>query len=124
MKKKEEYQIASSFNENILEMTPTGAITENDFTQLVIDFLAMKKERNIDKVLIDISLLDGQLKLVDAYHRVRNHPIDFYRIKFAMVDNRGLNEYTRFHETTASNAGMLVKWFDNIDDARAWLKRK
>jgi hypothetical protein len=43
-------------------------------------------------------------------------------MKVALVDTPEYAQTAKFHETTAFNAGLLCKWFINIDEARGWLK--
>ena len=124
MEKKEEYQLSLSVNDGILEITPTGTMMESYIKQVTIDLIDITKAKNIKKVLVNVSSLKRQLAYFETYQRVRNYPDDLYRIKFAIVDNKGLNEYEQFHETTAINAGITLKWFTDIDTARAWLKSK
>jgi hypothetical protein len=124
MEKKEEYQLSLSVNDGILEITLTGTMMESYIKQVTNDLIDITKAKNIKKMLVNVSSLKRQLAYFETYQRVRNYPDDLYRIKFAMVDNKGLNEYEQFHETTAINAGITLKWFTDIDTARAWLKSK
>ena len=124
MEKKEEYQLSLSVNDGILEITLTGTMMESYIKQVTNDLIDITKAKNIKKMLVNVSSLKRQLTYFETYQRVRNYPDDLYRIKFAMVDNKGLNEYEQFHETTAINAGITLKWFTDIDTARAWLKNK
>ena len=124
MEKKEEYQLSLSVNDGILEITLTGTMMESYIKQVTNDLIDITKAKNIKKVLVNVSSLKRQLTYFETYQRVRNYPDDLYRIKFAIVDNKGLNEYEQFHETTAINAGITLKWFTDIDTARAWLKNK
>jgi hypothetical protein len=41
-----------------------------------------------------------------------------------VVDIPENSDYQSFHENTAVNAGMKLKFFTDIDAARAWLKSK
>ena len=116
------YNISASINEGILEITFTGALTNNFHDRIVSDAVAIIKENSIDKVLIDISNLDGRIGIIDTYSRVRTFPSCIYNIRFTMVNSKGQNVTEHFQETTALNAGINVKWFTDIDAARTWLK--
>jgi len=124
MGNKPQYQIVSSVRDEILEIVLTGEESlrnmenmKNDIDQIII-------KNNISNVLIDCRALDGRLGIAETYERVRNYPPDVYRIKMAIVDIPQYAGYQKFHEDTSINAGMTMKWFTEMDAARAWLMRK
>lgn len=53
-----------------------------------------------------------------------NYLYRFYNMRFVMVNVNGQDEVERFQGTTTLNAGIQVKWFADVDAARAWLKSK
>lgn len=55
--------------------------------------------------------------LIDAARRQGVNPP-----RFAYVMNEPVLDRDRFGETVAVNRGMLVKAFDNIEEAEAWLR--
>ncbi len=122
MKNKSTYTISSSLNEDILEIIYIGELTNGSHDKIVSDTGSIIRENNVYKVLIDISALNGRLGITDTYQRVRNFPPRVYKMRFAVVNKNGQDEIEQFQETTASNAGIQVKWFTNPDAARAWLK--
>ncbi|MBN1471280.1 MAG: hypothetical protein JW925_05835, partial [Syntrophaceae bacterium] len=121
MKNKSTYTISSSLNEDILEIIYIGKLTNGLHDKIVSDTGSIIRENNVYKVLIDISALNGRLGITDTYQRVRNFPPRVYKMRFAVVNKNGQDEIEQFQETTASNAGIQVKWFTNPDAARAWL---
>jgi hypothetical protein len=124
MEKKAEYQISSSVHDGILEIIFTGELIISSHDKIVTDVGAIIRENSVDKVLIDISDLEGRLGIVDSYSRVRNFPPHVYKISFAVVNVNGLSETEMFQENTGINAGIKVKFFTDIDEARDWLKSK
>jgi len=75
-------------------------------------------------VLCDIRALQGPQEIAAAYFRVRSIPTDVQILPLAVVDQPGNWEFKSFYETTAANAGQSLKWFTDVESARAWLKSK
>lgn len=115
------YIISSSVNDGILEIVLTGKLTENDGLHMTNEVSNLVKNNNINKVIINVSELDGRLSITDTYLSVRSYPSHMYRIHLAIVDVIEQYVYERYHEATSLNAGMKVKCFTDIDEARAWL---
>lgn len=123
MKIESTYTISVYLNRDILEIIFTGELTRGSHDKIVSDVVFAIRENGAN-VLIDISALKGRLGIADSYQCVRNLPSHIYNMHFAMVNINGQDELERFQETTALNAGIKVKWFTDIDAARAWLKGK
>ena len=124
MEKKEKYQIASSVNEGILEIILTGEEAEHTCEKIKKDIDNIIITNNVKNILIDCRALKGRIGITKTYERVRSYPPEIYKHNFALVDLPENAEYQKFHETTAQNAGQRLKFFTDIDDARAWLKSK
>ena len=124
MTKKAEYEISSSVNDGILEIIMTGELPASAYSDIMRDMIDIIQTNNVKKVLVDVSAVKGRLSITDIYSRVRSYPPSIYKIHSAMVNNNGLGDFERFHETTANNAGQSLKWFTNINAAREWLKSK
>ena len=62
--------------------------------------------------------------IIDAYFRARSIPSDVKILPAAVVDRSENWDYKSFYETTATNAGQSMKWFTDIESARAWLKSR
>jgi len=122
MKKKVEYQISSFVNEDILEITLTGEITEDAVSKLEFEVIAIIKSNNLKNLLVDFRAIKGRFGYIEAYERVRNYPPDRYRVKNAIVDIPEHADYESFQETTARNAGLAWKCFTDVEEARVWLK--
>ena len=124
MEKKAEYQISSSIHQDILELVLTGEETAGSSGQMKSDIDNLILKHNIRNVIVDVRALKGRLSVIDTYQRVRTYDPDIRKFHLALVDLPENEEYQRFHETTAINAGLRFKYFTDIDKAKAWLTIK
>lgn len=122
MKQKAGYQISATVSEGILELVITGEVTEDMVQKLTDEVFAIIREKNTATLLVDVRSLKGRFGLGETYFRVRNYPPDRPRTITAVVDIQEHAAYESFHEIAATNAGLNMKWFTDINDARAWLK--
>ena len=121
MESEAQYQISSSVNEGILEITVTGEVTKNTIEKLAIEAAVIIIEKGLKDVLVDVCALKGRLGIMDTYSFVRS-PFERPRVNCAVVDLPEHAEYLKFLETTALNAGLSLKCFTDIDAARDWIK--
>jgi|GEM_PF-85758 len=119
---KSDYKIFSTENNGILEIAATGKLTKSSGNEIVNKFSDIVKEKKIRKVLVDMRALDGRLGITETYAIVRTYRLHMYKSIFAYVDVPENAEYQNYHEITAASAGIMMKWFTDIDAARAWLK--
>ena len=124
MEQNAEYQISSSINGTILEITLTGAETQNTYRKMQNEIANIIIKSRLRKVLMDCRDLKERLGITETYERVRSYPPEIYKVRFALVDLTENSGYQNFHETTAINAGMQFKWFTDADDAKTWLMGK
>jgi hypothetical protein len=124
MGNKAEYQISSSMNKGILGIVLTGELTNDSIEKIKNEVFDIEQSMNTKNVLIDVRKLRGRIGFTEAYSFVRNIPSDRHRINIALVDIPEYAELDSFHETTAFNAGLSVKFFTDIDTARVWIKSK
>jgi hypothetical protein len=124
MEKKSEYQIFTGVHEGILEITLTGEITAYDVQTLQSEVIDVVISNNLKNILIDVCGLKGRFGYSEAYHRVRNYPSNIHQVNTAVVDIPEHADYESFHEITATNVGLSLKCFTDIDDAKVWLKSK
>ena len=85
----------------------------------------------VGKVLFDGRGITGNPKSMERFYygtfaaeaviRYAEHGVS-RATQFAYVLSPPVLDPRRFGETVAMNRGMLVKAFDNIDDARRWLE--
>jgi hypothetical protein len=124
MKKKAEYKISSSVNEEIHEIILAGELTAGNIENLENEVTAIIKTNGVKNLLVNALALKSRLNYAEAYYLARNHPPEFYRINIAIVDRPENFEFRSFQEWTSINAGLRWKWFTDIDSAREWLKSK
>lgn len=125
MEETADYNLSFSVHEGILEIVFTGEVTKSTVDRLHAEVMTIIQGENARAVLSDVRALKGHDDAVSsAYYRVRSIPPDVQRLPSAIVDPSADTAYRSFYETTASNAGMSVKWFTDIEAARAWLKSK
>jgi len=125
MKKRETYNFSKNISDDILEITVTGDNTLPDTHAMMIkEIIDIDKSTNLRKQLVDIRELKGRFGITNIYNLVRDYPPERPRMMIALVDIPEYAETASFHETTAYNAGLTLKWFTDINEARAWLKGK
>ncbi|HPI94100.1 MAG TPA: STAS/SEC14 domain-containing protein [Deltaproteobacteria bacterium] len=123
MEETADYNFSFSVHEEILEIVFTGEVTKNTVDRLHVEVMALIQGENPRAVLSDVRALKGHEDAFSAvYYRVRSIPPDVQRLPCAVVSPLTNTAYRTFYETTSANAGMLVKWFTEIEAARAWLK--
>jgi len=122
MGKKADYQISSSVNNGILEIVLTGEESVNNIEEMKNEIDNIIITNNIKYVITDVRALKGRLGISNTYQRVRRYHPDIHKFKLIIVDLPENADYQRFHETTAVNAGLSLKFFTDIDTAREWLK--
>jgi hypothetical protein len=124
MKKKADYKISSSENEDIHEIILTGELTTSNVEKLENEVTAIIQANGVKNLLLDVHTLKYRFDYAEAYYRARNHPPEFYRINIAIVDLPENFEFRSFQEWISINAGLGWKWFTDTDSARDWLKSK
>ena len=122
MENKPEYKISASEKDGILEIVLTGEVTKDTIRKLQNEIVDMEILRKIRNVLIDVRELKGRYRYTEGFFRVRDNPSDRPKIKTAIVDSPGNADFENFHEMIASNIGLSLKWFTDVDEARNWLK--
>lgn len=121
MEGKVEYQISTSEKDGILEVVFTGEVTKDSVQNLAIDGAAIILEKGSKNILVDIRSLRGRLGIMDTYSFVRT-PYEKPNVNCAVVDIPENQQYIKFLEDTAVNAGLSLRCFIDIDAARVWLK--
>lgn len=117
------YRITSSFIEGILEIKIIGKLSEINEYDLQKDlFTLVSGLKGPKALLIDMREMRGRPYIGATYHRVRKAPYYDLFAKTAIIDLVENRTYYSFHETTAANAGHSLRYFNDRDDAVAWLK--
>ena len=114
-------------NSSVIDDTPVinisgnlSEISESDLQRDLLLVISGFKERKV--LIIDIRNMKGRPGIGSTYYRVRNTP--YYNLfkKVAFIDLIENKDYYSFHETTALNAGHNIRYFNDRDEAREWLK--
>jgi hypothetical protein len=122
MENERKFQYSMSMKEGITEIAITGEVTYLDVENITNEMRNDAWKLNTRYALIDLRGLKGRFGIAATYFRVRSYPRDRPRIHTAIVDLAENKDYQSFHENTAFNAGLSLRWFTDIDEARAWLK--
>ena len=125
MEKKKDYNISISAGDKILEIVLTGELTKDAIGLLHAEVMEILKKGNVKAVLVDVRTLKAQGDdFGSAFFRVRSSPSEVKKMHFAIVVASAKTDYMSFYETTSANIGQAVRWFDDIEAARTWLKSK
>ncbi len=123
------FEVEVLAEENQLKVTTIGyysLVKVMNALELAIDSAV---ERKKEKILIDASKVEGEnISLHDRF-TYGEHLSQYYIkhglgkiFKIAVVSNENISDKRRFGETVATNRGVNVKIFENMDDALQWLK--
>jgi hypothetical protein len=118
------FRLSSSVNDGIVEIVFTGEVTKNTLDRVRAEVVTILRDNNAAAVLCDVSALTGPNDIVDAFKRVRSIPSDVASWPCAIVEPKKNREFQLFYETTATNIGQSIKFFTDIETARAWLKSR
>lgn len=124
MEEKTNYHFSFSLNEGVVEVVITGELTKYSIDTLHAEVISIVIEKNAKAVLCDVRDAKGPQDIVEAYFRVRSFPANIKILPSAIVDRQGNWDFKSYYETTAANAGQSVKWFTDIEEARAWIESK
>lgn len=122
LESKDLYQISTSWNEDTLEMRLSGQGTPNNADLIAKKVFEIVEVRRPKKVLIDITNMRGRLGIIDTYRRVQDYPPIHVIAKTAVVDLPENHDQYAFHETAMVNLGFQIRFFSDIQKARAWLE--
>lgn len=118
------FQLSTSEHDGIVEIILSGEVTKDTLDRLRAEVITILREKNAKAVLYDVCSLKGPNVIADAYVRARSVPADTKRLPSALVTQSKNRSYQSFYETTAANAGQTMRFFTDIETARAWLSGK
>ena len=124
MVEKANYKLSFSVNDGIVEIVLTGELNKHAIDMVHAEVIKILKENNAKAALADVRYAKGPQDITSAFFRVRNFPLEYRFWPLAIVDRPVNEEFKSFYMTTAANVGQSLKWFTDIDEARAWLKGK
>jgi hypothetical protein len=122
MEVKTGYTISSSVHEGILEIVITGEVAKDAVAGLMNEVFSMIRSMGARFLLVDVRAVKGRYGYAEAFLRVRSYPADVAQVNTAVVDTQENAAFESFHEMAAGNVGRSLKWFTEIEAARAWLK--
>ena len=110
--------------EDILWIEITGKASSRNAGEIARTVFEAVQEHKPPKALIDCRKLVGRLSLTETYYHVREYPAQPHVVsKSAIVDLSENAEYYNFHQVTAANVGVPMKYFTDIDTAVEWLNQ-
>ena len=120
------YQLTVSWDEDVLAITITGQLIKENAaqaaTEIAQEVYEIIRRDNPQRLLVDCRTLQGRLSIGETYFHTRKRE-QVLRVKTAVVDVVENESYYSFHEITATNAGVLIKFFNDYDAAKAWLRQ-
>jgi hypothetical protein len=120
-------QIEIRLEVDVLYAIASGPWTLELSKQTFVELMDAVREHRPPKVLFDARQVTGKPDTMERYHygefcAIETRKLDStIRPIFAYVMIEPVLDHARFGETVALNRGMVVKAFDNIDDALSWL---
>jgi hypothetical protein len=124
MEENTDYKLSISVNEGIVEIVITGELTKKTLDRLHAEVITIIRDKDAKAVLCDVRSATGPNEIIEAYFRARSIPSDVMILPSAVVDRSENWSYKSFYETTAANTGQLMKYFTDVEAARAWLKSR
>lgn len=123
MEEKKTYNMSTSVKGDILYVDVTGDIRNQDMHKVMIEeIIDIDKSTQQKKQLVDITKLKGRFEIFELYNLVRHPERPIKTVALIDIPENASN--ASFHETTAFNAGFPLKWFTDIDKAKAWLESR
>jgi hypothetical protein len=118
------YDISSYWDGDVLTIVITGQLLRGNAKEIARDVIAVTNAHKPQKTLINCLELVGRLSTADTYYHVRNYPSERYPVpRVAILDKEENKNYYSFHETTANNVGIYIKYYNNSDEAMQWLRQ-
>ncbi|MHB8138437.1 MAG: hypothetical protein ACYDGO_08640 [Smithellaceae bacterium] len=124
MEENTDYQLSTSVNDGIVEVIIIGELTDKTLDKLRTEVITILRGKYAKAVLCDVRALKGPNEITTAYFRARSIPQDVKILPCAVVELKASPDYKSFYEITSANAGQTMKYFTDIEAARAWLKSR
>lgn len=119
--KEPSYSITVEATGDILELAIRGRATAENAAEIRDAVIDIAKDHQ-KPLLVDVRGLAGRLSVSQTYYHVRNQPPAPPIHKTAVIDLSENAEYDKFHEVTATNAGLMLRYFNTPEEGRAWLR--
>lgn len=115
------YRIHFDECDGIVEIKFSGKWTKDNVDTLTTNMVELPG-RATSRVLIDISDIEGQLAIADAFNSVVRFPPEQRSRKTALLDREENIRVVSFFEMTAQNRGIPLRWFRTREEALVWLR--
>lgn len=117
-------EINYKYFKDYLEITISGEFTKDLPKEVNPEFIMKKcKKKGINKVLMNGLKVTGNISTFDRFNiaKIYAHSLLGGNIKFSMVANTDIINPNSFFETVATNRGINVKVFIDLEKAKKWL---
>lgn len=117
------YEVEIIIEEDYLKGIVSGHQTHIDNEEMILELLALCREHDLKKVLLDMTGLYGQPGTFSDF-QLANFAVDrgLPGIKrVALVAAPENFEHTQFFETASQNRGLNVRAFVDLDEAVIWI---
>jgi hypothetical protein len=121
MGKGEGYNITTSWAGCVLEMRISGQMTSGNPEMIASDVFKIAEDNRPARVLIDVTGFQGRQNISDYFRDMKKFPLVHYIVKTAVVDLPENKAMSSFQETAMVNVGFEIRFFTNLEKARAWL---
>jgi hypothetical protein len=119
------YELDIIKEKSYLHICATGVRSLKNVVAIAKEVLEACAEINIDRVLVDVTSLVGQLRTIDGYNIAVQEFAQLRRLsvlrKAAIVDLNENKDRLSFLETVAINRGYAFRGFLDIEEALEWL---
>lgn len=112
--------------EGIVEITHTGQMTINEATNSRNEAAAVMTDRDLKKVLADVSAAEHSTSTADMFKFNASHYEVFpphTRLAVVIPPDPANTEPAEFAKTVAVNRGIMMRIFLDKSDAMSWLKK-
>ena len=110
----------------IVEVVYEGCITASDVREITSEFIALEKEKGLNRFFIDTTEMKLEASLLDAYRLPTEQYIEekadrLGRVAIIPPTCPKSKEVVRFYETVCINRGWMVRIFSERQEAIDWL---
>ncbi len=118
------YELRFKHNPDYLSIHASGIRTLENIIGITLDYIAERDKHGYRKVLLDVREMTGKLSTIDAYNLGTEELEKFRRtgeVKVSIIDLEDNRERFQFMENVATNMGLNLRIFSDVDKALKWL---
>ncbi len=123
------YEISTDDRNGILEIRLSKGLAHRDHLKARDEALALCRARNLQKILVDareLVLANGRPSTTELFEFGASWAEQTGSMAFLLAGvyprDAAARQYLKFGETVAFNRGFVTRGFDDIEQARAWLR--